>query len=124
MTRIDDSVTALAMVAALGIRVLALPASVVPAHANAWNAAAVTAGATSTAVDTGYGANCAIFGNVNGAATLTVQYSQDNTNYYDGPAATVTQSSDFRIDAVVGARWIRLKNSATTTITATIACKT
>lgn len=63
------------------------------------------------------------FGNSSGAATLTLQYSMDGTNYYDGPAQTLSGSGNFRIDATTGARFVRLKSSASVTLTATICAK-
>jgi uncharacterized protein YaiE (UPF0345 family) len=92
-------------------------------QANAWSNATTGAGATSGALDT---FNCpfvSAFGAVDGATTITLQYSQDGTHYYDGPSQTLTGAGDFRIDVLCAARYVRLKSSANVTATATLAAK-
>lgn len=92
-------------------------------QANAWNAAAVGAGGTSTAVDLQYLQNVAVFGNTSGASTLTLQVSQDNSNFYD-TGYTIAANGNFgQFFPGAGARYFRLKSSAAVTITATIAGK-
>jgi hypothetical protein len=93
------------------------------AHANAWSAAAVGINGTSTALDTDYLPFVTAFGNSSAAATITLQVSQDNTNYYDGPTQVLAGAGNFCINATVGARYVRLKSSAAATITATLAAK-
>jgi hypothetical protein len=102
---------------------LAPPRNVVGAHANAWNAAAVGAGGTSASVDCQNTPFVSAFGNASAATTITVQYSQNDVDYYDGPNQVLGGAGNFRIDATVGARYVRLKSSAAATITATIAGK-
>ena len=96
----------------------------VGAQANAWSAAAVSAGAVSTAVDCQSVPNVTAFGNAGAATTITVQVSQDNVNYYDTQTTqALTGAGDFAVSAVIGARYVRLKSSGAATITATIAGK-
>jgi hypothetical protein len=95
---------------------------VVGTHANAWNAAAVLANGVSASIDCQYTPNISVFGNVaGGASTITVQFSQDDTNFYD--ATSTVANGDFSVSGIYGARYIRLKSSAARTITATIAGK-
>jgi len=100
----------------------ALPVNVVGSHANAWNAASVGANGTSTVIDCQYVSKISAFGNTSGNTTITVQESQDNTNFYDA-LALAGVNGDFGIQLVSGARYLRLKSSAARTITATIAGK-
>lgn len=96
----------------------------VGSHGNAWSAATVGVAGTSTALDTnrcqsGYSS---AFGNTSTSSTLTVQYSQDNTNFYSS-ASTVAANGNFALAFTHGARYVRLLSSAAATITATLACK-
>lgn len=88
-----------------------------------WNATAVGVAGVSAAVVCADGPFVSAFGNSGAATTLTLQYSDDNVTYYDGPASVLAGASDFRIDATTGARWTRLKSSAAATITAIISAK-
>jgi len=100
---------------------------VVGAHGNAWNAAALGIGAAnlSTAVDTELSAYCSIFGDTSTAATITVQYSGNNTNFYNSATNTGAVTGNFGVNIVPGARYIRLSsnNAAATTMTATVMCR-
>lgn len=91
-------------------------------QANAWNAEQTGVGGTSNAVDLKYSSVATAFGVVDGAATITVQYSQDNVNFYDSQN-TQAATTDFAIDFRPGARYVRLKSSADVEATATIAGK-
>ena len=105
---------------AVEVAVVAQPAA--GTHANAWSAAAVGAGGTSASLDTQSMGVVSAFGNASAATTITVQVSQNNTNWYDTPhTQALAASGDFAISATLGARYIRLKSSAAATITATIA---
>jgi hypothetical protein len=96
--------------------------NVVGTQGNAWNAAAVAAAGVSASIDCQYTPNISVFGNVTGGATtLTVQFSQDNVNFYD--ATNTVANGDFSLSGVFGARYLRLKSSNARTITATIAGK-
>lgn len=65
-----------------------------------------------------------VFGNGNGAATITLYYSMDGTNYFaSGNTITLAGSADFGKDFTVGAPWIALKSSANITATAYISAK-
>lgn len=92
-------------------------------HANAWDNVAVGAGGTSTAIDCQYQGIISAFGHVSGATTITLQYSQDNSNFYDAGSSVTIGAADFFIDVRTGARYMRLKSSGAVTITATIAGK-
>lgn len=92
-------------------------------HANAWSAATTGANGTSTSLDTGGYPFVSAFGNSSGATTITVQYSQDDTNYYDGATQVLGGAGNFRIDVTCAARFVRLKSSNSVTATATIAAK-
>lgn len=93
-------------------------------HANAWNAAAVAISGTSSSLDTAVcdSGNSSAFGNTSGAATLTVQFSQDNTNWYSSATNTGSVTGNFGVTFSHGARYIRLISNAAVTITATLAC--
>ena len=94
----------------------------VGSHANAWNATAVAAGGTSAALDTQSTGTVSAFGNANAATTITLQVSQNNTNWYDtSHTQALAGSGDFALTATIGARYVRLKSSAAATITATLA---
>jgi hypothetical protein len=95
---------------------------VVGTQANAWSAASTGAGGTSTAVDCQYAAHVTVFGNTSGASTITIQFSQDNTNFYDSET-TIAANGNFGKSVTAGARYVRLKSSADVTATATIAAK-
>lgn len=92
-------------------------------HGNAWNAVLTTIGGTSNSVKVWNCPFVSCFGNSDGAATITVQYSQDGENFYDGATQVLSGSGNFRIDVTTGALFVRLKSSAAVTITATIAAK-
>jgi hypothetical protein len=92
-------------------------------HANAWSNASTGAGGTSAVLDTYSSPFVSAFGNSSGAATFTLQYSQDGTNFYDGPTQVLAGSGNFRIDATCAARFVRLKSSADVTATATLSAK-
>jgi len=97
---------------------------VIGTHGNAWNAAAVGAGGNSASIDTQYTPFVSIFGNADAATTITIQYSQDNANFYNGPTLAIPAlGSDFASDITVGARYVRLQSSGAATITATVAGK-
>lgn len=91
-------------------------------HGNAWNNA-VTASGASSVVDTFSCPFVTAFGTSDGAVTITLQYSQDGTNFYSGPTQVLAGAGDFAISATPGARFCRLKSSAAVTVTATIAAK-
>lgn len=94
-------------------------------QANAWNNAASGAGGTSNSIDVQFCDQVSIFGHVSGATTLTVQLSQDNSNFYDsGFTNAPAGAADFGFTIQSGARYARLKSSNNVTITATITGKT
>jgi hypothetical protein len=103
------------------VSVAAVPA--VGTHANAWDAAAVGVGGVSAAVDAQYAGTVSAFGNVSAATTITVQYSQNNADFYDGAIVVLAGAGTFALDVRPGARYLRLKSSAAVTVTATIAGK-
>lgn len=93
-------------------------------QANAWDAATTGAGGTSSALDTRCAPFVTAFGNSSGATTITIQVSQDNSNWYDSQSTQVLSGSgNFCIHATVAARFVRLKSSASVTATATISAK-
>jgi hypothetical protein len=93
-------------------------------QANAWNNIAVLAAGVSTAIDIRYNQKASIFGNVSAATNLTIQYSQDNVNWYDSETIiNIAATGNFGRTIDIAARYIRLKSSAAVTITATIAGK-
>jgi len=93
-------------------------------HANAWSAADTGAGGTSGPVDTWCAPHVTAFGNASGATTLTLQVSQDGTNWYDSQVTqALAGAGDFCLNASVGARFVRLKSSNDVNVTATISAK-
>jgi len=78
-------------------------------QANMWSAATPGVGGKSTAVDTQYGAHVDIFGNVDGACTLSVEISQDNATWYASQYAySAAGAEDFHISFQSAARYFRL----------------
>jgi hypothetical protein len=95
---------------------------VVGSHANAWNATATGANGNSASVDTQYTPFITIFGVSNGNTTMSIQVSQDNTNFYTVGTFAAT-NGDFGTNVTIGARYVRLQSSTNRTVTATIAGK-
>ena len=106
-----------------------LTVPVVGSANNTWSAnATISAGATSTAVDLRYNYQISYFGSVTNTASLTLslQVSQDNSNWYTAANNTITAgtTSPFHYSATTGARYAKLTASGVSaTITATIAGK-
>ena len=101
---------------------------VVGSQANLWNAATPGLATGSTAVDCQYVSKLSIFGsNTTDTNTLDVQYSQDNSNFYNSGVQITLGPGDFNVDIPsCGARYVRLYNGGagfSGTITATVAGK-
>lgn len=93
---------------------------------NTFSSDSPTIDGTSTAVDCQYAKRLSVFGQESSASpTITVQVSQDSTNWYDTyHSLSTTGGTDFYAEFEVGARYVRLKVSEScTSITATIAGK-
>jgi hypothetical protein len=91
---------------------------------NAWNAAPVGIAGTSANIDAQYMKNVSAFGSASAATTITIQISQDGTNFYDTSTNVVLAGAgDFHMFITIAARYARLKSSAAATITATLAGK-
>lgn len=103
--------------------------SSVGTQANTANATALGAGGTTTAIDLRNCVEAQVFGNAGatgGGATFTMQYSQDNSNYYDAPSETIAIAAaggNFSYKFVCPARYARFKTNNAITVTATIAAK-
>lgn len=100
----------------------ALPVNVVGAHANLWNNAATGTNGNSTAIDTQYTPHITVFGNTSNSTTMSIQASQDNTNFYTIGTFSAP-AGDFGSSFTCGARYIRLQSSNNRTVTATLAGK-
>jgi hypothetical protein len=98
-------------------------ANVRGSHGNAWNAAVVGIAGKSTSLDTQFAMFCSAFGNSSAAATITVELSADDTNYYASSTNTGAVTGNFGIFFQPGARYVRLSSNAASTITATLQCK-
>lgn len=97
------------------------PVQPLGAQGNGWNAAAVAAGGTSTALDKGSTSVVSAFGNASAATTITIQVSQNNATWFDTAATQVLAGAgDFHITLTTAARYVRLKSSGAATITGTI----
>lgn len=95
----------------------------VGAHGNAWNAVAVLAAGVSNPIDIQNTAFTTVFGNSTVSSVITVQYSQDGTNWYNS-LANFTANGDFGSNiGNVAARYVRLISASASTITATVAAK-
>ena len=91
---------------------------------NAWNGVATGTNTNSTAIYVGSCAWVSAFGHVSGAATITVYYSFDNTNWYASTnKVTTAGAADFALDFTTAAPYIALQSSAGVTATATICGK-
>lgn len=94
------------------------------AHGNGWNNAATGAGGTSGILDARDCRTVQVFGNVSAGTTLTIQLSQDGTNFYDAtvPAPQVLGGAgNFAFTFDNAATFVRLKSSAGVTATITLA---
>lgn len=97
-------------------------------HGNAWNAAVVLANGESASVDIQYVYDILIFGNAGAATEIDFLFSQDNTNFYSNDSGnmnsiTLSAAGDFAFYVPIGARYMKLRSTQPTTITATIAGK-
>lgn len=93
-------------------------------HANVWNAVAAGAGDASTNhVNLQHYQLLSAFGNANAATTISLQYSQDGTNWYTAATVVLAGAGDFCFDVNCCAKYARLKTSGAATITATMAAK-
>jgi len=103
----------------------ATPRNVPPVgtQGNAFNAQAAGAGVASNIIEVWSCPYVSCFGHVSGATTLTMQYSIDKINFYNGPTVAPTGAADFYLDFYTAARWVRVLTSGAVTITATIAAK-
>lgn len=96
----------------------------VGAHANAWNNATVVANGTSASVNCADTSVITVFGNSNTATEITVQHSQNGTQFYDSTQTiTLSAPGDFVLTFDSAAAHHRLKSSVAGLITATIAGK-
>lgn len=91
-------------------------------HGNAWSAAATGVGGTSGTLDTQGAAFVTAFGNTSGSSTLTLQLSQDGTNWYDS-SYTISANGNFGATFTIAARHVRLKSGSDVTATATLSAK-
>lgn len=99
-------------------------ANPIGAQGNAWNAAAVGIAGTSNIVDITNQPLVTAFGHVSAATTITLQLSEDGTNFYSSQHNQVLAgAADFSFDGEVASKYARLISSAAATITATIAGK-
>lgn len=91
-----------------------------------WSAAATGTNGTS-ATHTVQGPHVSIFGNVSSgsSSTLTVQFSNDNSTFYDsGNTITISSTGDFEGSfGDISSKYIRVKSSANITLTLIIASR-
>lgn len=92
-------------------------------QANAWSNATTGANTNSNSLDIWGNPFVSAFGHVSGATTITLMYSQDNTNWYAGPTVVLAGAADFKIDATTGARYVALQSTNSVTATATLTAK-
>jgi hypothetical protein len=92
-------------------------------HGNAWASGAITSGAISAVVDCQGQTVISIFGTTNTINTFTVQMSQDNLAWYQTSFQIANVTGNFGASFTIGARWVRLVATGTSTVTATIAGK-
>jgi len=109
------------LVQALGVGVL------ISNHANAWNNVAAAGNGLSNIIDC-YGANTiSVFGNVSGATTIQVYYSQDGVNFYSAGTnrqIVLAGAGNFVIpDFLLGARYLQLQTTGAVTLTVTVSGK-
>lgn len=89
-----------------------------------WTAIDPGVDGTSASLDCQFNSNISVFGNASSATTITIQFSNDNTDFYN-TGNTIEANGDFGLSlSGVGARYIRLHNSTSSTITAIISAKT
>ena len=96
-------------------------------HGNAWNAVSTGAGGVSAVIDCEHQAFVSVLGKNNSgvASTFSLEVSQDGTNFFAYTSyGSVSVGVIFKSDHITGFRFLRLKSSADTNATATIAAKT
>lgn len=96
----------------------------VGSQGNAWNSASVAANGTSATVDFLVAPFVDAFGTATSATTISLQVSQDGVHFYVTDSITLSGAGDFGFHVELGSRYARLKSSAATVITATLAGKT
>jgi hypothetical protein len=74
-------------------------------------AAATGVNGVSNSIDTLNSPFVSIFGNVNGATTLNLQYSADNVNFNTAHSLTASGAGDFNFDVICGAQYMRLQST-------------
>lgn len=93
-------------------------------HGNAWPAATVVAlNDTSAVLDTLGMGTVSVFGTSNANITLTLQYSQDGSNWYNSAQTIATGTAAFGTTFTVGARFVRLHSGGAATVTVTLSAK-
>lgn len=86
---------------------------------NLWDNVAVSANGTSTAFDACNATMVSIVGNTSTATNLSLELSLDNSNYYSSMWSIPSANGNFHLELNhLGAKWLRLKSSASATITA------
>jgi len=87
---------------------------------NLWNAASVLADGVSSVVDLNCHTKLATYGSSDAVATLTMECSANNSNYYNPNATVDVVNGDFYLCMQFPARYIRLSSSANATVTANV----
>lgn len=97
----------------------------VGSHGNAWSNAAVLANGVSAVLDTHGMRVVSAFGSANASTIMVLQFSMNNSTYYDGPTVILMSPTGgpFHFESHTAARYVRLKSTAAATITATLAAK-
>lgn len=92
---------------------------------NAWNNELTGTSGNSNSVNCQYASNCTMFGHVDGATTISVWISQNNTNFYQtGYRYVATGDEDVWLNIkYIGAQYIRLQSSVDVTANITLAGK-
>lgn len=88
---------------------------------DAWSAASTGANGKSSSMDCQYASHVSVFGNVNGATDLSIEISNDNSNWYATEETySLSGSGNFAwlVQHPIGARYVRL--NSTNDVTATI----
>lgn len=91
-----------------------------PVQASAWSAVSVSSGNNSASADLQYVSNCSAIVNVSDTSSFKIQYSNNDSNWYDSPhSISLTGASTGSMDFKCGARYARLSCTSGTSITTT-----
>ncbi|SRR5579883_2430563 len=98
-------------------------ANVQPLSAVIWNNVATGTGVSGVSLRAWNRPFVSVFGNVSGACTIYLLYSQDGVTFYQGASTVLAGAGNFNFNVTTGAEFLALQSSANVTATAIISVK-